>query len=288
MRLKHRFHVFGLTAALALAPPVHAAPRRVVSTFLCTDEYVFRLLPRERIAALSFLAADTHPIVSTIAGEVHGIDLIRGSTEDVLSHAPDLVVMYQGTLPKLRAHLVEAGVPFLEVPWANSLAQIRDVTHMLGARLGAPDRAAAMLVEMDRNLAAARAAARAPAVRTLIYEPNGYATAGTVTDEIMQDAGLSNAAQGYTTTRSGTIPIEAVVAAAPELLILNGDREASIARADLVLRHPALAALGTNTFVARIALTPLLCPGPWSAQSAPVLAKLGRQARALARGGTRP
>src|SRR5271155_5026513 len=114
MRLMHGYPVACFMAAISALSPVNAAPQRVVSTFLCTDEYVFRLIPRERIAALSFLAADTHPVVSTIQGAVKGIPLTRGSAEEVLSLKPDLVVMYAGTDLRLKAQLVEAHVPFVE------------------------------------------------------------------------------------------------------------------------------------------------------------------------------
>ena len=270
-------------AALFVSAGAHAAPQRVVSVFLCTDEYVFRLLPRERIAALSVLAGDKHPVVSTIADKVQGIALIRPNAEDVLSKHPDLVVMYQGTNPRLRAHLVEAGIPVLEVPWANSLADVRRVTLLLGEKFGAQNRAAAMLAEMDARLKTAHEKAQTPPVSTLIYEPNGYITSDGVTEEILGISGLGNAAAKMHPTRLSTLPVEAVVAAAPELLILNNAREGAPAKADAVLRHPALASLKDSTLITHASLTPLLCPGPWSAEAAEEFTKLGHQARALAR-----
>ena len=84
--------------ATTLGFPAFAAPQRVVSTFLCTDEYVFRLLPRERIAALSYEAVDRRPVVSTIADAAAGMPVIRPSAETVLQLKPDLVVMYAGTM----------------------------------------------------------------------------------------------------------------------------------------------------------------------------------------------
>ena len=90
---------------------------------------------------------------------------IRPSAETVLNYRPDLVVMYAGTMPQLHAQLARIGVPVLDVPWANSLADVRSVTTMLGEKLGARDRARAMLVEMDAKIAAARAHAPHPPVR---------------------------------------------------------------------------------------------------------------------------
>ncbi len=262
-----------------------AAPQRVVSTNLCADEYVFRLVPRDHIAALSFEAGDRHPVVSTIADKVAGIAQIRPSTETVLALRPDLVVTFAGTFAKLSANLRALGVPVLEVPYDTSLDGVRRTTRRLGAALGARDAAQAMLRQMDATLARARALAARPSVRTLIYEPNGYATTGPVTEELMALAGLSDAAPGYSLTRSGRIPVEAVVAAAPELLIFSGQRQAPQSRADQVLHHPALAALDGRTATAWDPLVPLLCAGPWSAQAAVRFAQMGRKARLLARSG---
>ena len=51
----------------------------------------------------------------------------------------------------------------LDVPWANSLADIRETTLMLGEKLGAPDKARAMLAEMDAQGRRPRASAPHPA-----------------------------------------------------------------------------------------------------------------------------
>ena len=259
-------------------------PQRIVSTNLCADEYVFRLAPRGHIAALSFEAGDRHPVVSTIVDKVAGIPQIRPSTEAVLNFRPGLVVMFAGTLPKVRAHLAALGVAVVEVPYDTSLDGIRATTRMLGARLGAPAQAERLLAEMDRTLAAARRAAPVPPVRTLVYEPNGYATSGAIAEELMAVAGLRDAAPSYARTRSGRVPVEAVIAAAPQLLIFSGEKRASQTHADLVLHHPALATLEGRTTMAWDTLVPLLCAGPWSADAALTLARLGQRARKLAPG----
>jgi iron complex transport system substrate-binding protein len=262
MRPAHGWAAAVVTALILAANPAFAAPKRVVSTFLCTDEYVFRLLPRERIAALSFEATDRHPVVSTIADAAQGIPTIRPSSEAVLAFAPDLVVMYEGTMPILHAQLSHAGVAVLDVPWGNSLADVRRITTMLGRRLGAPQRARALLAEMDRKIPHVAG----PRVRTLIYEPNGYASSGGITAEIMNLSGLDDAAPELRPTRTETLPVETVIARAPELLILSGDANARNSRADMVQHHPALAAFHGTMAWAK--LTPLLCPGPWSMDAA--------------------
>lgn len=275
---------FTLLCALLLWTEVAAAaPQRVVSTFLCTDEYVFRLVPREHIAALSFEAGDRHPVVSTIANKVDGIRQIRPSTETVLNLHPDLVVMYENTMPRLHANLLALGVRVLDVPWANSIADIRRTTLLLSAKLDAKARAAELLRTMDAKLAAAHRTALHPPVRTLLYEPNGYASLGGLTDELMALSGLVNAAPGMHPTRAGTVPVETVIATAPELLIFSGQSEAPDSHAVLVQHHPALGALAGRTYSAWASLIPLACPGPWSADVGVTFARLGAKARALAK-----
>lgn len=256
-----------------------AAPQRVVSTFLCTDEYVFRLVPRERIAALSYEAIDRRPVVSTIADAAKNMPVIRPSTETVLARKPDLVVMYAGTNPRLHLNLKKLGLPVLDVPWANSLSDIRSVTQMLGDRLGTPDRARALLAEMDRRIAEAKANAPKPPVRTILYQPQGYASVQGVTDEVLRLSGLTNVVPPGALTRTGQLPVEAVIATAPELLILGGEERSGSARAYAILHHPALRALDGRTHMEFATLTPLLCPGPWSLDSAQTLGALARRAR---------
>ena len=283
MRRAHGW-VAGLLAGLILSTASMASPpHRIVSTFLCTDEYVFRLVPRAHIAALSFEATDRFPVVSTIADEAAHMHVLRPSAETVLELAPDLVVMYAGTMPALHAALARANVKVLDVPWAGSLADIRRVTTLLGEKLGAPDRARKLLAAMDAQIAAARARAPSPPVRTLIYEPNGYSATGGMTGELMTLSGLSDTGAALGHTRLDTLPIEAVIAHPPELLILSGDPEVMNSRADLVQHHPALATLKDRTMIAWAGLTPLLCPGPWSANAAAMFSELANRARARAK-----
>ncbi len=259
-----------------------AAPQRVVSTHLCTDEYVFRFVPREHIAALSWEATDRRPVVSTIADAARGIPAIRPSTETVMALKPDLVVMYAGTNPRLHQNLMRLGVPVLDVPWANSIADVRAETRMLGKKLGAEQRAEMLLHEMDRKIAEVRAHAPRPPVSAILYEPQGYASVQGLTDELMQMAGIKNVAPASQLTRTGQLPVEAVIAKAPELLILGGEQRQGSARAYAVLHHPALRALKGRTHMEFVSLTPLLCPGPWSLDSAETLENLALRTRALA------
>lgn len=267
--------------------PAFAAPKRIVSTFLCTDEYVFRLAPRGSIVALSSAALDDRPVVSTIFTAAQGMRAIHPDTETVLNLRPDLVVMYAGVNPRLRANLERLKVPLLEIAWANTLADIRTITRQVGESLGASGKAEAMLSAMDRKLAEAAARAPHPAITALLYQPNGYVGGGTYVDEIMRAAGLENLAPTVKPNRAGVLSVETVVATAPALLILGGDGSRDGAFAYRIQRHPGLKALRGRTRIAPASLNALLCPGPWSANAAETFADLADGPRTLARPGAR-
>lgn len=262
---------------MAFAPAcAHALPQRIVSTNLCTDEYLFRLVPATRIAALSELAGAMHPEVSNIAGRIGSIRRIRPNAEEVLNLRPDLVLLYAGVNPRLAVQLKAAGVRVFEVPWARSLAQVESVTRLLGQVLGVPGRAQALLAAMNQNLAAARQLAPRPPVRALILEPNAYAPSGTIIGALMGAAGLTNAVPALARSRQGTIPLEEVITARPALLILNQAKGSTPALADAALEDPALAELKGQTRIVRANLRGLLCAGPWLGRTALRLARLAR------------
>lgn len=271
-----------LVGGIAVTLDAAAGPyRRIVSTNLCADEYVFRLVPRDHIAALSYEATDRHPLVSTIADKAAGIRTIHPSAETILALKPDLVVMYAGTNQRLRTTLKQLHIAVLDVPWADSLADIRGATLMLGDSLGNPAAAKALLAGMDAKLAAARAVAPQKRVRVLLYQPNGYARTATYTDEILAAAGGDDMAPTLLKGARGTLPVEAVVAAAPDLLILGGEGEVGSALAYRVLHHPALQTLQGRSLMRFQRLPELLCAGPWAADAAAPFSDLIRRAAAL-------
>ena len=260
--------------------PALAAPQRIVSVFLCTDEYVFRLVPRDRIAALSVLAGDTHPVVSTIADKVKGIALVRPSAEAVLARHPDLVVLYKGTNPRLSVSSGRGRRRCARRPLGQFAGRCAPDHPMLGQRFGTPIARRALLAAMDARLAAARARAPSPPVSALIYEPNGYVTADAVSEadhgrgRPRERRRIADGRRGWAASRS-----RRWWPPRPQLLILNASREGGPSLADAALRHPALAALKGRSLIVRSLADPLLCPGPWSADVAGEFADLAQQSR---------
>jgi iron complex transport system substrate-binding protein len=171
------------SAALAAEPA-----RRVVSLDYCADQFVLKLLPRERILALS---PDATAHYSYMRESADGIPQVRPVAEDVLTIEPDLIVRSYGGGPRAMHFFEHAGVPVLQVPYANSFADISNNIQFMADGLGASQRGRDIVADMEARL---QAIEKAPRQRKILYmTPSGATTGpGTLVHEMFQAAGLSN------------------------------------------------------------------------------------------------
>jgi iron complex transport system substrate-binding protein len=233
--------------ALAQDASAHRAeaadkPSRIVSLDLCADQLLVDLVPRERIVAVTHLAAD--PAVSAMPDKARGLPITRGEAEDVLRHDPDLVLAGPfgvaatvNLLRRLKRNVVI-------VPLAADLDGIRASVRIVASAAGEKAKGEVIVAEFDRKLAQVvptqTAAAAAPPT-ALIYQIGGSVSgAGSLADAALAAAGFRNMAANYRLTRAGQVPLELLVATPPDLVVLaTGAGEYRTAAADN-LRHPAL------------------------------------------------
>lgn len=249
--------------SLLLCVPAAAAPRRIASLNLCTDQLLLMLVPRDRIASVSDWAV--RPESSYMAAAARGLPLNRGSAEAVLPLHPDLIIAGRFNDPAMLQLLRKLGyrVEVVDVP--RNLREARDYILHFGALVGEEAAARALLAHMDTQLRdiAARVAAL-PRESAAVYAPNGVTVGrGTVLDEILARAGLDNIAAARGLTGYGRLSLEQLLVAQPRLLVLDvtaDDDGGSIAHT--YLQHPALAALERRARV--VAMPPRLseCVGP--------------------------
>jgi iron complex transport system substrate-binding protein len=228
-------------AACGASAAMAGKPGRIVSLDLCTDQLLVQLVDRSRIAAVTHLAAD--PAVSAIPEMARGIAITRGAAEDVLRYDPDLVLAGPfgvsasvGLLRRLDRNVVV-------VPLANDLDGIRAAVRAVAAAVGEEAMGAAMIAAFNRRLARLAAPA-ASSPTAVIYQIGGSVSGpGSLADAALTAAGFRNMSAAYRLTRGGQVPLEALVAQPPDLLVLAS--EADEYRTVLAdnLRHPALAAL---------------------------------------------
>ncbi len=186
-------------------------PERVISLDYCADQFVLKLLPRSRILALS---PDADRDFSYMREAAIGVPQVRPVAEDVLTLQPDLIVRSYGGGPRAAGFFERAGIPVLQVPFANDLGDIRAMILMLAEHLGATDRGAEVVADMDRRLEKLRSDSER---RSALYmTPAGVTSGpGTLVHEVLNAANLENFEQ-----RPGwySLPLERLAYEQPDLI----------------------------------------------------------------------
>ncbi len=242
-----------------LVPGAAAALPTVVSINLCADQLVLALADRAQILAVGRLAAD--PAFSAMYREAAGIPAIRDTAEAVMRLAPDLVISGAHQQRKTNELLGRMGFRVVALPAPDDVEGVADLVVTVAGALGQGPRG-------DRLAAEVRAVFQPPERPTgasaLVWRPNGFVSGrGTLSDAALVAAGLDNAAARAGIGSWGTMPLERVVTAPPDLLVLDDYTADKSSRAQALLVHPALARLSPPMRVGSVPTADWLCPGPW-------------------------
>ena len=168
------------------------------------------------------------------------------STEGILSLRPTLVLATEDAGPPATLQaLREANVKVEVLPAAPTVQATRERILRAGLLLNAAPRARQLVAALDRQLARARArvAAAPKPTRVLFLYTRGNASAlvsgsDTPADAVLRLAGAENAVRGFTGYRA--LGAEALVAAAPEALLLPESAVQSLGGIDAVLALPGI------------------------------------------------
>ncbi|MEM7058798.1 MAG: ABC transporter substrate-binding protein [Pseudomonadota bacterium] len=233
-----------LTAmTLGLPMAAQAAPERVVSMNLCTDQLAMLIGPTQ-VLSVSYLASD--PRSSAMVEEARGYRANRGLAEEIFLLKPDLVIAGTYTTRATVSLLRRLNIPVVAFKPANSLDDIRDRVAQMGEVLDQQDRAEALIIQFDADLAAVRSKSD-DRPRAATYYANSYTSGpNTLAGSIMDAAGLTNIAIERGLDSGGTIALEELVIEDPDLII-TGRPYDTPALAEEVLRHPALVTLRADT-----------------------------------------
>jgi iron complex transport system substrate-binding protein len=196
-------------AACAASPP-----QRVMSLSLCTDELLLELLPKERIASVTYYAHQ--PVVLKHWPAAAEIKENFGSAEEIVELHPDLVLAGTFTTPAARRVLEELRFALLEVPPAENFPDIRAVTRLVGHALGRETEAERLIQEMDGHLKRLQAEP-ARKIRVVAWGEGGSIPGeGTLFDAILRAAGginIASSGAAYT-----AFDLEQLLAAKPDVI----------------------------------------------------------------------
>ncbi len=277
MRCRAAAFCFGfvLLAGLLLSgavTPAWAKPERIVSMNLCTDQLVMMLADRDRIASVSYLAAN--PQASALADETDGLTLNHGLAEEILPMEPDLVLAGSFTTRPTVALLRRFGFSIVELPVASSLDDIRANIRTIAEAIGEVSRGEAMIAEFDRTLQQLPAAESLPPPLAVMYWANGFTSGkGTLANAAVEAAGFRTLGRAMELTGTAQLPLETLLNADPDVLIVGRQRE-DPALANEVFRHPALARVFDDRPMISVPDYLWICGTPFVAQAVARLAEL--------------
>lgn len=269
-RLATRALVLGL-ALVAMAGIARAgeAPRRVVSMNVCTDQMAMLLAADGQLHSVSYLAAD--PNTSMLAADARRFAVNHGLAEEVFLMQPDLVLAGSYTTRATVGLLRKLGVRVEEFAPETSFDEVKASLRRMGDMLGRRDRAEALVAELDRKLAAAKAKAH-PDITIATYYANAYTSgAGTLVDAVVMASGLTNLATKLGMSGTQQLPLELLIMARPDMLVDSEARYAAPALAQQTFVHPAYRTLAAETGSVSVPARYTICGTPFTAEAVQLL-----------------
>lgn len=211
-------------AALLALPAAAAAPRpvRILSMNMCTDLLLLQLVPGRRVVAVTYLAHEGAEAL--FPGADAGIAINHGTPEDIINLKPDLIVAGDFSTALTRSLARRVGARLVEVKSATTFDDIRANLRQLGAAVGEPARAEALVHRMDATLADLAATAPRRPTRVVVWS-GGTTVPGkdTLTNAIVTAAGARNVA-AVPGPADSSFGVEELLAARPDALLYGGSK----------------------------------------------------------------
>jgi iron complex transport system substrate-binding protein len=216
-----------------------AAPRRIASLNLASDEILVDLVPPERLVAVTAAADD--PATSSIVGRVPkgAVRFRRAVMERLIALSPDLVVVYEYNDADFLHLLERSGLRVYRMSGQDSLSGIRAAILGLGHAVGADEAARRLVARFDARLADLERRLRgAPRPRALYWADPYSAGGDTAIGALIECGGGANVGRELGLTGVQPLGAERAFVADPDVIIIGfkGDRGALNA-------HPLLSTL---------------------------------------------
>lgn len=239
MRFKQTLLLISFFTALLTSATLLAKPQRIVSLNLCADQLLMALLVPERLVGITQLASN--PEASYRYQEASQFHQHTSRIEEIMALKPDLVVAGEFTAQPTNQLLENLGYKVVKLGLPVTIDGIFQQIRFLGAQIGEPVRAEALILTMREELDNIRALRGKEQKRAVVYYANGF-TAGqqTIVNEILHIAGLSNVAAELNLDFVAPLSLESLLASKPDVLLLGRLNENTDSLAHQVLRHEAI------------------------------------------------
>jgi iron complex transport system substrate-binding protein len=222
---------------------LNTPPKRIVSQTLSTDEILFAICPRDRIAGITEVAFNGAYSKIVDEAKASGIKTIYGP-EDILALKPDLVFIASYSRAEMATLLRAAHAPVYRFSNFDRIEDVANNVRQLGYVIGEDAAAERVVNDMNERLTRARAKAAASGGRPRImtYDGSGY-TAGsnTLFDDVIRQAGGVNVSAEHGAKGFGRVSGEQILEWQPEYLICGAKPgEEDVVRRRL-MDNPAIA-----------------------------------------------
>ncbi len=268
--------VFALVilACFIWTPAGAQTPQRVVTVNLCLDQIALRLAAPGQLVGVSHLSHD--PRISVLADRARAVAPVRATAESILELRPDLVIFNRDSHANIKRLVRIAGVPILEVPWAASLEEAEALVGRLGAAMGREAEAQAIVTGMRGQRLRLSYQGPPTALAVVLQANRGTAGKGSLMDELLRLTGFRNLAAELGIAAYGRLPLEAILAGRPDLLVLDGNANANPARATEFVDHSALLSLAGRARLLSMPMKYSICAGPENVEAMRLLAEARR------------
>ena len=224
---------------MAVASAAGAAPR-IVSIGGPVTEIVYALGAGAEVVGVD--TSSTYPEAATQLPQV-GYQR-RLSAEGVLSLQPDVVLATSDAGPPVALEHLRAAVEVVEIPAVYTVAGAEAKIRLIAETLGRKDQGEQLVETLRRDLAAAAMRQTRSQPRVLFLYARGLGTlyvsgTGTAADAMIRLAGGVNAVTEYEDFKPFTP--EAVVAAAPDVLLMLARGLDSLGGVEGLLKLPGIA-----------------------------------------------
>ena len=263
-----------LIAGCARAP-VAPGPRQhplIVSLNPCSDAVLAEVADRGQIAAISSYSQDPRATSMDLA-VARSFVATGGTAEEVVALHPDVVIAGAFLPVATRSAFARLGLRVETLGIADdvhaSLAQVRQIARWAGH----PERGEMMVRRIEAALADTAPPPGLPPIPAVLWEQGGMVPgADTLVSDLLRRTGFANFAAQQGLRQADRLPLEAMIAHPPRVILSAGDPRAD---GDRLLRHPALSELQQT---ARAQFDPALtyCGGPTIERAVGRLAEVRR------------
>ncbi|MEA3040277.1 MAG: iron complex transport system substrate-binding protein [Sphingomonadales bacterium] len=260
---------FACVSAISLALAAGtgaAAPRRVASLNLCTDELLLLLAAPGQVASVTHLAQS--PAETPLWARARAYPRNDGSLVSVAALRPDLVLNMGGGARDRVGIAGRLGIRILDLPYPQSLSDIEQAVTRTAAALGHPEAGATLVARIE----ALKRARPARSVDTIWLGGGGRTVPPTgLAAEWMALAGLRQRPLA-----GDRVPLETLLVRPPAVLLRSDYRSGQYSGEQRWLSHP----LAARTNAGRTIVTD---GRMWTCMGPPMIGEIERLRREAAR-----